>query len=555
MNRKAELLYKLIYLTGLKRKMLTEHHFLRFIRAYLDHATTHAMPDFHGEMIQLMGKMATAGGVLRGQAGGEAPTAGSAPERTSPTNFSDKISKAALTDEAIYRLLFIAPRGFAKSTLCSQFFPLWLAVFAKKKDIFLVSATISLAREMLRKVKNELETNKRILRDFGNLRGPDKWTEDALFLSNGVKIRAKGRGFQIRGFRPDMIICDDLEDEEIIYSKEQREKLEHWFFRTLLPALKPDQTLMYVGTMIHQFSLMAKLRQKEEFQVRFYKALTDGRSIWEDLWPTERLLKLRKELGTYAFEAEYQNNPISLSEQPVKPHMLEKVEVAGALSVLCLSVDPAISEKQSSDERAFVLLGKFVDEDGSPTGFKELYSEKGRWGVTEQIQKIIDTYRNYSEIHKGIPFRVVVESVAFQKVFKDDLIREARKQKIFIPVDEAELGMGDNKIPKDKFTRLLQIVHVFEQRLVQLVNPDLIEEILAFPLGDADNMVDACVYSLYWLIHFRTGAATFRKLNKKLPVESRQSYVVREVRPGVYVTDTAGDPPLPRNSRIINFDK
>ncbi|KKM02186.1 hypothetical protein LCGC14_1787000, partial [marine sediment metagenome] len=30
--------------------------------------------------------------------------------------------------EKLNRLLFIAPRGFSKSTLCSRFFPMWLAV-------------------------------------------------------------------------------------------------------------------------------------------------------------------------------------------------------------------------------------------------------------------------------------------------------------------------------------------------------------------------------------------------------------------------------------------
>ena len=39
-------------------------------------------------------------------------------------------------------------------------------------------------------------------------------------------------------------------------------------------------------------------------------ALIDGdKSLWADLYPTEKLLEKRMEIGTYAFEKEYQNNP------------------------------------------------------------------------------------------------------------------------------------------------------------------------------------------------------------------------------------------------------
>ena len=82
----------------------------------------------------------------------------------------------------------------------------------------------------LRIIRNELEGNDKLIKDFGDMRS-DKWTEEELRLNNQVIIRAKGQGFQIRGFRPDVIVCDDLEDESVIYSKEQRDKLEVWFHR------------------------------------------------------------------------------------------------------------------------------------------------------------------------------------------------------------------------------------------------------------------------------------------------------------------------------------
>jgi len=167
------------------RRELSSSSLIGFTDTYLSHLMESKRPEFHREIMSRL----------------ENPTA---------------------------RELFIAPRGFAKSTICSRFYPLWLACYGKKKDIFLVSATISLAKENLRIIRQELENNEKLIADFGDLKS-DKWTEEQLVLRNGTIIRAKGREFQIRGFRPDVILCDDLEDEELVYSKDQREKLESWF--------------------------------------------------------------------------------------------------------------------------------------------------------------------------------------------------------------------------------------------------------------------------------------------------------------------------------------
>src|SRR3990167_54393 len=293
--KRLELLEEKVKLT---RLLKASKSFPYFIETYLGNLTPKEVPQFHKDMEAVL-----QGSVLKDEG-------------------ADKYSGN--------RTLFIAPRGFAKSTVCSVMFPLWLALFGYRKDVFIVSATISLAKELLRKIRLEFEANDLLMKDAGEMKSA-KWTEDHLVLKNGVNIRAKGRGFQIRGFRPDQIICDDLEDEEVIYSKEARDKLEHWFFRTLLPTLKPDQSLVYVGTKIHQASLMSKLERKSEFTVRFYAALTNGVSIWEDLWPTETLKRLEGELGSYAFQAEYQNNPISLEEQPIKPHYLDGVKSQGGV--------------------------------------------------------------------------------------------------------------------------------------------------------------------------------------------------------------------------------
>jgi predicted phage terminase large subunit-like protein len=456
-----------------------------------------------------------------------------------PTHFPDK------NNNPIHRLLFIAPRGFAKSTVCSVSFGLWVALNFPNMDIFLVSATMSLAKEILRKIRAEIEGNEKILKDFGDVKS-DKWTEDTIMLRNGSILRAKGRGFQIRGFRPSLIICDDLEDEEVIYSKDQRDKLEHWFFRTLLPALKPEQSVIYVGTKLHRSSLISKLQEKPEFEAHEWKALMKDQSIWEEWWPTKALKALRKEIGEYAFQAEYQNNPLSLTDQPIKPHMLE-AKVTGEAKVACLGWDPAISEKESADYRAFAIFEK------TETGFREVFSDRGRWGVEEQVDRVIDLYKRYEKQYDN--FRVLIEEIAFQKVLRDLLLEKSRSKGIYIPVSTAEMGRGDKKIPRDKMTRLLSIAHLFEQKLVEVKNPDLKEELLAFPSGDYDDMVDATVHSLYWLMKYRTGFAVV-KSDVEVFTDKKKALALHEIRPGVWMTKDGPIKGLETNQQnFYNVDK
>jgi hypothetical protein len=298
----------------------------RFVAYYMAHDLLSAVPDFHREMYQL-------------------------------------------AYEGHKRMAFAAPRGFAKSFIFSKFYPLYQACFGSKQRIFIVSDTGSLATHWMRQIKQELESNPFILHDFGDM-STSKWTEDHIIVNNKltgnkVEIMAKGRGFQIRGFRPDLIILDDIDNDEVVRSEDQRAKLEDWYYKELINTLVPDGQLVAVGTVIHPLALLRKLLDAPEFTTRFYTAyLPDGTSLWREVWPVERLKAKESEIGVQAFRSEYMNSPM-ISDNPIfiKEAMrgydssgaaFQSEESKGLYTVV--SIDPAISKKESADYTAIVTI-------------------------------------------------------------------------------------------------------------------------------------------------------------------------------------------------------
>lgn len=139
--------------------------------------------------------------------------------------------------------------------------------------------------------------------------------------------------------------------------------------------------------------------------------------------------------------------------------------------------------------------------------------------------------------------------MAFQKVFRKLLIDEAKKRKIFLPISEAVMGKGDDKRSRDKVTRLIGVSHLFEQKLVEVVNPDLREQLIAFPSGDHDDLVDACVYALGFLMNYRSGKFLIKKEQSGHGVDTKKSFYMHEVRPGVF--EMKDEVPRMKNNKVM----
>jgi hypothetical protein len=163
-----------------------------------------------------------------------------------------------------------APRNHAKSTAISFAYTLACVLFRERQYVLLVSDTVTQAVQFLGDIKRELYDNEQI-RTLFKIQEFIKDADDDIIVmcedGHKFRIQAKGSEQKVRGLkwnnkRPDLIVCDDLENDEIVMNKERREKFRRWFNGALLPCRSVTGVVRFVGTILHADSLLERLMPK-----------------------------------------------------------------------------------------------------------------------------------------------------------------------------------------------------------------------------------------------------------------------------------------------------
>lgn len=243
--------------------------------------------------------------------------------------------------------------------------------------IIIGSDTLDQAASQLEDIKDEIASNEKIKADFGNLK-PDKglwrsaeliqrtdgrvvWREGRIITTNKIRVDAIGAGGKMRGRRhgqkrPTYIILDDLDNDENVVTKEQREKKWNWVTSAVEPARDPHVgRIVVIGTIIHFDCVIARaVRVTDEENVRLFTSIKfaamrrnedgDWVSNWESRFSTKVLLKKRGLLGARKFGAEYMNDPRDPETQIFKPDdfvYYSPIELESRKLIRILYVDPS----------------------------------------------------------------------------------------------------------------------------------------------------------------------------------------------------------------------
>lgn len=425
-----------------------------------------------------------------------------------------------------------APRGHAKSTVMTLKNVLHAALYGYKQYILLISDTETQAAGFLESIKYELETNPRILRDFGEQVGKKTWKTSSILLNNGCRIDAVGTGQKLRGRRnyqrrPDLILCDDIENDEGVRTSEQRRKTADWFWKAVCKAGDSYTDLVAIGTILHYDSLLAKLLDNPGFSSETFRAvLSESPSpLWEAwrkrftdlsdpkreehalsfyrahkremnagakvLWPQKfsyyDLQVMRLTEGDAAFQSEMQNEPINPEDCLFSPAWFQHYDLS-ALNLGSPSFrfygycDPSLGQSAHSDYSAIITLA--VDGESGLTYV--LLADIARRHPDQIITDILSTERRLRLTYgKGYTL-FGAETNQFQWFLKEQLAKESARQGVYLPIQGV-------RSTEDKTIRVSALQPDIKNGYLRF-GPDqrlLLEQLAQFPLGAHDDGPDA----------------------------------------------------------------
>lgn len=389
-------------------------------------------------------------------------------------------------------ILDIEPRDHGKTTRNTQALPLWLALNFPRSFIIICGASKGSAEDMMDAVKQDLEDNDLIINDYGiqKVRG-NKWSQRKIVLPNASGIACVGRGQPLRGIknkydRPTHVICDDLLTESEVDNPRLRNKAEKWFNRVALNLGKGALTLV-ANTILHPDDLPSRLLKRIEAGIlpdwvgfRFSAITPSGHSLFPSRWSLEELAKKRIIVGS-AWWTEWMNRPISDDEADFKDEWIQKYKLHEVDLRDCdvgMAVDSATG-LMKGDYSAIAVVARnritMVDHVLFCNGWKESDLQFAR--------RIVDIYIKYQ------PSFIEFEDVAFQRIYKKEVLRYAKSRNVRLPIRGFKGG--------NKEMRIKSLSSEVENGGIMFLESQtlLIQQLLEFPRGhdDLPDALEMCI--------------------------------------------------------------
>lgn len=410
-----------------------------------------------------------------------------------------------IRNTANLKAVFKWPRGHAKSTHCVVFIPLWL-MFQRPYRLINVMVVIGKnddsAELLLGDLQAELECNERLKADFGHQKSVGNWQDGHFVTTQGVAFIARGRGQSPRGIRhgesrPDYIVIDDLDDDELCRNPKRVAQLTEWVKEALFGALDVGRgRFIMVGNLISKNSVLAEMCKSKVVHVSEVKAVdADGNPVWAEKWTKEEAQAVAEFMGYRAWQKEMMHNPIADGTifrgewiRYKKPLALRQY-----VDLVCYT-DPSFKSTTANDYKASRLWGKTKDGE---LHLIDCYVRQ------DTVSGMVRWLYDLNERCQGVPIRFFMEANFMQDTIVDEFVAEGKKRGYQLPI------RADKRKKPDKLQRIEAISPLWERGLVYYNEklkgtPDMdvgIEQTLALERGsrvhdDAPDADEGAIFEL-----------------------------------------------------------
>lgn len=379
-------------------------------------------------------------------------------------------------------------RSHGKSTYLSRAFPVSEIAYRKRKYVIIISETPTVAKANMEWIRNQFKFNRKLRADFGPLlSGKDQanvldngeefiaWHPDGEGKKQVALVQAASTGQALRGrnwngTRPDLIICDDLEDARPggnASTPEQRAKLRDWMQSSVMALGDPKgakTAFVVMGTTVHRESLLMHiLHDRADFDSTIYQAIIEEperADLWEEcrliyvdrntpdraqvarefyddnreemdrgvkvLWPEVqpiwKLMTWRWSNGSKAFNTEYMNNPVDPESMIFDPETFTyyngEIDPTSERYDVSIGIDPAMGKsKTKGDYSAVITTAR--DKQTGIIYVVDAYGERIK--PSDLINVIVDKVLKYQ------PTVIAAEAIMAQEFIVDELKKALTK--------------------------------------------------------------------------------------------------------------------------------
>ncbi len=399
----------------------------------------------------------------------------------------------------IRRLIINLPPRALKSLCISVAWPAWLLGQDPSRRIIVASYAEKLA--LKHSLDCRLVMQSRWYRElFPETRFAEAQNEKHKFVTTARGYRiATSIGGTVTGEGGNFLIVDDPHNPTHIFSEAHREAALHWFDQTFSSRLDDKKRGVFVIVMqrLHEKDLTGHVLGKgagewvqvslpavaERREVCRYAVRLPGDLLQPAREGHKELEQAKRELGSYAFAAQYQQSPVPVEGGMVKREWMKRyhypLPCTGEGKRIIQSWDTAIKTGAGND---YSVCTTWAETDA---GYYLLDCWRERAEYPDLKRRVV----SLAECHKADA--VLMEDKASGQSLLQDLKRETKLPLIAV-------------MPfKDKITRMASVSALFEAGKIHLPEyaawlPDFEAELFSFPGGAHDDQCDSVSQFLMW---------------------------------------------------------
>lgn len=305
------------------------------------------------------------------------------------------------------------------------------------RRIMILTKSYSQAVKLVRSVRRYIE-NSQALREvadgvnFHRLEPGTPWTDGAITVKRregqgdpkDPSVQAVGINGAFLGARLDDLVGDDVLDFDSTYTARARVKTWEWFMATVLGRLGRGSTAAMIGNPWHPDDLLHRLVSLAGWFGKKYPIIdNEGRPLWPERWPLERIEQRRMELGATpdVWARQYLMQAIGDRDAPIKVEDFDEALRLGNRITPIKELDGYLPEGFRSYTAVDIGSARMTSAGKSaifsilvnPQGVKLILEcQSGKWKGGELADRVVDAHRRYQSL-------VVVESNAVQDLIAD----------------------------------------------------------------------------------------------------------------------------------------